>query len=262
MARDRKRAKQRRERRAPRGAASATHSELHRADLPGALEHASSEVDEFDAALVRGAHGVPLPPDALPPECPPRRTTVGSSRPPAPGSQPRLAMSRWASPPVAGVTARRSLPPTGRGRGGLWRSRRRWAGSRGPRAPPLAARTRRRLPARLLGGASACAVARPPPGLPGHHGRARLRRRRRRLPRRRRLGRPEDHQLHPLRPGPPAPVTVRPRSLAYKHATRGGWASLTLICVVLGPRGRTTKYTQSTRPRQPWPPLPSNTEPG
>jgi preprotein translocase subunit SecE len=65
VARDRKRAKQRRERRAPRGAASATHSELHRADLPGALEHASSEVDEFDAALVRGAHGVPLP-DALP----------------------------------------------------------------------------------------------------------------------------------------------------------------------------------------------------
>jgi preprotein translocase subunit SecE len=70
VARDRKRAKQRRERRAPRGAASATHSELHRADLPGALEHASSEVDEFDAALVRGAHGVPLPPDALPPEVP------------------------------------------------------------------------------------------------------------------------------------------------------------------------------------------------
>jgi preprotein translocase subunit SecE len=68
VARDRKRAKQRRERRAPRGAASATHSELHRADLPGALEHASSEVDEFDAALVRGAHGVPLP-DA-PPESP------------------------------------------------------------------------------------------------------------------------------------------------------------------------------------------------
>jgi preprotein translocase subunit SecE len=66
VARDRKRAKQRRERRAPRGAASAAHSELQRADLPGALEHASGEVDEFDAALVRGAHGVPLPPDALP----------------------------------------------------------------------------------------------------------------------------------------------------------------------------------------------------
>jgi preprotein translocase subunit SecE len=66
VARDRKRAKQRRERRAPRGAAAATHTELHRADLPGALEHASGEVDEFDAALVRGAGGVPLPPEAAP----------------------------------------------------------------------------------------------------------------------------------------------------------------------------------------------------
>jgi preprotein translocase subunit SecE len=64
VARDRKRAKQRRERRAPRGAPTAAHSELHRADLPGALEHASSEVDEFDAALIRGAHGVPVPSDA------------------------------------------------------------------------------------------------------------------------------------------------------------------------------------------------------
>ncbi len=69
MARDRKRAKQRRERRAPRGAAAAAHSELHRADLPGALEHASGEVDEFDAALVRGAGGLPMPTGA--PEAPP-----------------------------------------------------------------------------------------------------------------------------------------------------------------------------------------------
>ena len=30
-----------------------------RADVPGALEHASGDVDEFDAALVRGAEGVP-----------------------------------------------------------------------------------------------------------------------------------------------------------------------------------------------------------
>ncbi|MFI5004687.1 MAG: preprotein translocase subunit SecE [Solirubrobacterales bacterium] len=70
MARDRKRAKQRRERRAPRGAAAAAHTELHRADLPGALEHASGEVDEFDAALIRGAGGeaggIPIPPDAAP----------------------------------------------------------------------------------------------------------------------------------------------------------------------------------------------------
>ena len=64
MARDRKRAKQRRERRTPRGAPTAARSELHRADLPGALEHASGEVDEFDAALVRGAGGVPMPPEA------------------------------------------------------------------------------------------------------------------------------------------------------------------------------------------------------
>ncbi len=33
---------------------------IERADLPGALEHAG-DVDEFDAALVRGAGGVPAP---------------------------------------------------------------------------------------------------------------------------------------------------------------------------------------------------------
>ncbi len=61
MARDRKRAKQRQQRR-PRGQApAATHSELQRADVPGALEHASGDVDEFDAALIRGAGGVPAP---------------------------------------------------------------------------------------------------------------------------------------------------------------------------------------------------------
>jgi preprotein translocase subunit SecE len=75
VARDRKRAKQRRDRRgaaaARRGAAAghppggpedaeaaeATPSTI-RADVPGALDHASAEVDEFDAALVRGAGGV------------------------------------------------------------------------------------------------------------------------------------------------------------------------------------------------------------
>jgi preprotein translocase subunit SecE len=36
-----------------------------RPDVPGALEHASSDVDEFDAALARGAGGVAAPvPDA------------------------------------------------------------------------------------------------------------------------------------------------------------------------------------------------------
>ena len=71
MARDRKRAKQRRERggsaaggRAKTLQAPAT-SQPVRADLPGALDHASGEVDEFDAALVRGAGGVPAQPDTL-----------------------------------------------------------------------------------------------------------------------------------------------------------------------------------------------------
>jgi preprotein translocase subunit SecE len=76
VARDRKRAKQRRASRGLHGAArpdapdgglrpDAPDAGLHRADLPGALEHASSEVDEFDAALVRGARGVPMPSEDL-----------------------------------------------------------------------------------------------------------------------------------------------------------------------------------------------------
>ena len=70
MARDRKRAKQRRTR---RGAAATARGAGHapapppsqpaRADLPGALDHASGEVDEFDAALVRGAGGVTASPE-------------------------------------------------------------------------------------------------------------------------------------------------------------------------------------------------------
>jgi preprotein translocase SecE subunit len=61
VARDRKRAKQRRDRRVREGAHVAP-SQPARADLPGALDHASGEVDEFDAALVRGAGGVPTAP--------------------------------------------------------------------------------------------------------------------------------------------------------------------------------------------------------
>ncbi len=85
MARDRKRAKQRRARgggaavgrrqdadAAPNGAQAAdaaaagaeAHGTIERADLPGSLDHAGAEVDEFDAALVRGAGGVPLDPIA------------------------------------------------------------------------------------------------------------------------------------------------------------------------------------------------------
>jgi preprotein translocase subunit SecE len=44
-----------------------THAEAHgtieRADLPGSLGHAGGEVDEFDAALIAGAGGVPATSD-------------------------------------------------------------------------------------------------------------------------------------------------------------------------------------------------------
>ncbi len=71
MARDRKRAKQRRQRggavdgRGSKAAGALTPSQPVRADLPGSLDHASGEVDEFDAALVRGAGGVPAAPENL-----------------------------------------------------------------------------------------------------------------------------------------------------------------------------------------------------
>jgi preprotein translocase subunit SecE len=66
VARDRKRAKQRRARRgrADLPSAQAGGTPL-RADVPGALDHASGEVDEFDAALVRGAGGVPADSETL-----------------------------------------------------------------------------------------------------------------------------------------------------------------------------------------------------
>jgi preprotein translocase subunit SecE len=86
VARDRKRAKQRRQRgaaagrRAPSADPAANGAQasapgpvtddrpasagaLERADVPGALDHASSDVDEFDAAIVRGAGGVPVAPN-------------------------------------------------------------------------------------------------------------------------------------------------------------------------------------------------------
>jgi preprotein translocase subunit SecE len=66
VARDRKRAKQRRARRGRAGLPSAQAGGTPlRADVPGALDHASGEVDEFDAALVRGAGGVPADSETL-----------------------------------------------------------------------------------------------------------------------------------------------------------------------------------------------------
>src|SRR3954471_8167708 len=59
MARDRQRAKQRKARRAAQNPGPAP-TEPHRSDVPGELDHASGDVDEFDAALVAGAGGAPL----------------------------------------------------------------------------------------------------------------------------------------------------------------------------------------------------------
>jgi preprotein translocase subunit SecE len=66
VARDRKRARQRRPRSSdavPRpvreGARTPSTNGPVRADLPGALSH-TGDVDEFDAALIRGAGGVPV----------------------------------------------------------------------------------------------------------------------------------------------------------------------------------------------------------
>ncbi len=67
MARDRKRARQRRARAVREGASTPSQHRPVRADLPGALDHAG-DVDEFDAALIRGAGGVPAEQAALPGE--------------------------------------------------------------------------------------------------------------------------------------------------------------------------------------------------
>jgi preprotein translocase subunit SecE len=61
VARDRQRAKQRKAR---RQANAPARSQPWRADVPGELEHASGEVDEFEAALVAGAAGEPATDDA------------------------------------------------------------------------------------------------------------------------------------------------------------------------------------------------------
>jgi preprotein translocase SecE subunit len=62
VARDRQRAKQRKARRAAQNPGPAS-SEPHRANVPGSLDHASGEADEFDAALVSeaGAAGADEP---------------------------------------------------------------------------------------------------------------------------------------------------------------------------------------------------------
>ena len=58
MARDRQRAKARKARRAQNPGPKPT--EPHRANVPGELDHASAEVDQFESAIVAGAGGEPV----------------------------------------------------------------------------------------------------------------------------------------------------------------------------------------------------------
>jgi preprotein translocase subunit SecE len=59
VARDRKRARQRRPRPIREGASTPSQNRPVRADVPAALSHAG-DADEFDAALIAGAGGVPV----------------------------------------------------------------------------------------------------------------------------------------------------------------------------------------------------------
>ena len=66
MARDRKRAKQRRQRRSRSSQGRDGITQPVHENVPGSLEHASGEVEEFDAALVAGAHGEAVEPEPAP----------------------------------------------------------------------------------------------------------------------------------------------------------------------------------------------------
>jgi preprotein translocase subunit SecE len=57
VARNRKRAKQRKAKRQQDAGQGAAGGGTHHEEVPGPLEHASGEVEEFDAALVAGADG-------------------------------------------------------------------------------------------------------------------------------------------------------------------------------------------------------------
>ncbi|HEY7892608.1 MAG TPA: preprotein translocase subunit SecE [Solirubrobacteraceae bacterium] len=105
MARDRKRAKQRRGRRGP---SVAPQSQPVRKDVPGALDHASGEVDEFDAALIRGAEGVPVAEDVLEDEV--ERDAQQASRSLSTGdSEPTALQGEGAQAGVAQPAPRRGL---------------------------------------------------------------------------------------------------------------------------------------------------------
>jgi preprotein translocase subunit SecE len=62
VARNRQRASERKgRRRAEDEPGNGSGENLHRDDVPGALDHASGDVDEVEASIVAGAHGEPAP---------------------------------------------------------------------------------------------------------------------------------------------------------------------------------------------------------
>ncbi len=63
MARNRRRAAERKGRQRPEEGDGAPQDRLHREEQPGSLDHASGEVDEVEARIVSGAGGEPAPLD-------------------------------------------------------------------------------------------------------------------------------------------------------------------------------------------------------
>ncbi len=117
MSRDRRqRSKQRLRRKAGEGA-----GELVRADVPGALDHASGDVDEFDAALLRGAGGVPVPEaDVEQAETSTERAPASVTEPAQGGDSgtPTAAMAQSETAAVTKAAAGASRPVSRRGRPG------------------------------------------------------------------------------------------------------------------------------------------------
>ncbi len=165
--------------------ATSRHGGISRPGLPGSLDHASAEVDEFDAALVAGAEGVPATRRAPTPRSPgasrPTRTISPSAKSrPRPRHEGDLSADELQEPAGAGAVH------AGHARAGFRRAR--------PRRQP-----RDRLPQSKLGRAAARPVAGPAPGQPGDGRRDRLRRHRRCLSGLGRLCRQGNRRIHPLR---------------------------------------------------------------
>jgi preprotein translocase subunit SecE len=121
VARDRKRAKQRRERRgtgaggrsgppaerpreAARSAPAPPADVTVEPDVPGALDHASGEADEFRAALARGADGVPASEAPVEDELQEREPELADSEPEA--DEPSIATPVDAEERADGAEAR------------------------------------------------------------------------------------------------------------------------------------------------------------